>query len=61
VIDLGPNYEYSVVGDPDRKYLWILSREPKINDPVYSEIIRRVEEQGFDSGKLIKTAQTSGG
>lgn len=61
VIDLGPNYEYSVVGDPDRKYLWILSREPEINEPVYSEIIRRVEEQGFDSGKLIKTAQKSGG
>jgi len=60
VIDLGPNYEYSVVGDPDRKYLWILSREPEINDPVYRDIIRRVEEQGFDSGKLIKTAQNRG-
>jgi apolipoprotein D and lipocalin family protein len=57
VIDLGPNYEYSVVGDPDRKYLWILSREPEIKDPVYQTIIRRIEEQGFDARKLIKTTQ----
>jgi apolipoprotein D and lipocalin family protein len=57
VIDLGKNYEYSVVGDPDRKYLWILSREPSINDAAYREIIRRVEEQGFDPSKLIKTPQ----
>lgn len=61
IIDLGPNYEYSVVGDPDRKYLWILSREPEIKESVYREILRRVEDQGFDSGKLIKTPQNSGG
>jgi apolipoprotein D and lipocalin family protein len=57
VIDLGRDYEYSVVGDPGRKYLWILSREPSINESAYREIIRRVEEQGFDPSKLIKTPQ----
>ncbi len=23
ILDLGPNYEYAVVGDPSRDYLWI--------------------------------------
>ena len=61
VIDLGKNYEYSVIGDPDRKYLWILSREPSIGDSAYREIIRRIEEQGFDPAKLIKTPQNGRG
>jgi apolipoprotein D and lipocalin family protein len=61
VIDLGPNYEYSVVGDPGRDYLWILSREPKISDSVYNDIIQRVEAQGFDPSRLVKTPQNSGG
>jgi apolipoprotein D and lipocalin family protein len=29
IIKLGHNYEYAVVGTPDRRYLWILSRTPK--------------------------------
>jgi apolipoprotein D and lipocalin family protein len=29
IIDLGKNYDYVVVSQPNRKYLWILSRTPK--------------------------------
>src|SRR5579885_1618390 len=32
VIDLGQDYEYAVVGEPSRKYLWILSRTNSIPD-----------------------------
>jgi apolipoprotein D and lipocalin family protein len=28
IIDLGRDYEYAVIGHPERKYLWILSRTP---------------------------------
>ena len=27
VIGLSPEYQYAIVGEPSRKYLWILSRE----------------------------------
>jgi apolipoprotein D and lipocalin family protein len=57
VLDLGPEYEYAVVGDPSREYLWILSRNAEMSDSVYQDILRRVEAQGFDSGKLNKTPQ----
>ncbi len=30
IINLAPDYSYSVVGTPDRKYLWILSRKPQM-------------------------------
>ena len=35
-----PNYEYSVVGDPKREYLWILSRDPEIKESVYQSILQ---------------------
>lgn len=57
VIDLGPNYEYSVVGDPKREYLWILSRTPEMPEPAYQKILRRVQDLGFNPGKLEKTPQ----
>ncbi|HMW38503.1 MAG: lipocalin family protein [Saprospiraceae bacterium] len=33
--DLAPDYSYAVVGHPNRKYLWILSRTPQMDQSVY--------------------------
>jgi len=57
ILDLGPNYEYAVVGHPDREYVWILSRKPQLSDVVYQQILRRLETQGYRPGKLERTAQ----
>jgi apolipoprotein D and lipocalin family protein len=58
IIDLGENYEYAVVGHPDRKYLWILSRSPKIDEKTYTLIIEKLKLQFYDTSKLIKTLQS---
>lgn len=55
IIDLGANYEYTVVGHPNRKYLWILSRVPNIDEGTYQAIVRRAQEKGFDVSKLNRT------
>ena len=57
IIKLGNDYDYSVVGTPNRKYLWILSRTPQIDDKLYSQLIEYVKSKGFDVNKLIKTLQ----
>jgi apolipoprotein D and lipocalin family protein len=57
IIDLGPNYEYSVIGDPGREYFWILSRTPAMSDATYQNILRRAEKMGFQPGKVVKTPQ----
>jgi len=58
IIDLGQNYEYAVVGEPSRKYLWILSRDPKMPEDVYQRIAARLASKGYDSSRLIRTPQT---
>jgi apolipoprotein D and lipocalin family protein len=57
VLDLDPNYQYAVVGNPDREYLWILSRAPQMDDGTYQQILRRLERMGFKPNKLVKTPQ----
>ncbi len=57
VIDLGKDYEYAVVGEPSREYLWILSRTPQMDEKTYEEILGRLPAQGYDPAKLVKVKQ----
>jgi apolipoprotein D and lipocalin family protein len=57
VIGLGDQYEYAVVGEPSRGYLWILSRSAAMPDAVYENILRQVTAKGYDAMKLVKTKQ----
>ncbi len=57
IIKLGANYDYAVVGTPNRKYLWILSRTPKIDQKLYFELTEFAKSKGFNTEKLILTIQ----
>ena len=57
IIDLGKDYDYAVVGTPNRKYLWILSRTPKMKEKLFSQLIESAKSKGFDVNKLIITSQ----
>ncbi len=59
VVDLGRNYEYAVVGAPDRDYLWILSRTPQMDSKVYQSILQRLHQQQFDLSRLKVTGQVN--
>lgn len=55
IIDLGKQYEYAVVGHPNRKYLWILSRTTSIDAAEYENILERIKQKGFNISLLKKT------
>jgi apolipoprotein D and lipocalin family protein len=59
IIDLDPEYRWAVVGEPSRNYLWILSRQPHMDGATYEAVIERIRQQGYDTGKLMKTDQSS--
>jgi apolipoprotein D and lipocalin family protein len=46
-----------VIGEPSRKYLWILSRTPEMNEPDYRVAVAAAEAQGYDASKLVRTPQ----
>jgi apolipoprotein D and lipocalin family protein len=51
------NYSYTVVSDPKRKYLWILSRTPAMDAKVYKEITDWLTANGWNLGKLALTGK----
>lgn len=55
ILDLGDDYEYALIGDPSRKYLWILNREEKMDDDTYIYLVQKAKDLKFDTSKLLKT------
>lgn len=60
VIGLDADYRWAVVGNPNRKYLWILSRTPGISPADLERALASARAQGFDLG-LLKYTQHSAG
>ena len=53
-------YQYAVVGHPNRNYLWILCRTPKMDQGLYDGLLARIRDvHGYDISKIKKTLQPS--
>src|SRR5690606_7941083 len=54
IIRLEGDYEYSLVGTPDRKYLWVLSREPQADPAVVERLLEHAGQLGFKVDEVVK-------
>lgn len=52
VIGLDDEYRYAVIGEPSRKYLWILSRTPTMSAALYQEAVDIARNKGFNVDNL---------
>ncbi len=59
VLMVGKNYQYSVVGEPTRRYLWILSRTHTLSDADKKTILDTLPSLGYDASKLYWTSSPS--
>ncbi len=55
ILALDPQYRHVLVGTPNRKYLWILARQPRMDPGAYAALVAKAAEQGFDIGRLVRT------
>lgn len=53
IIDLAPDYSAALVGTPNRKFLWLLSRSANMAPAVRERYLRRARDEGFDTTRLI--------
>jgi len=58
IIDLGPDYQYAVVGHPSRKYGWILSRTPTVDSSTLAGIVNLLEAQGYNFADFVAIDQS---
>jgi apolipoprotein D and lipocalin family protein len=54
ILDLDPEYRTAMVGTPDRRYLWILSRTPQFDEAMYRRLVERAQQLGYPVSDLIR-------
>ncbi len=57
VIDLDADYQLAAVSEPQREYLWVLSRTPQVDAKAYEALLIRLRAQGLNTDKLEMTLQ----
>ena len=57
IIDLDSNYTYTVIGYPDRSFVWIMSRKPNMDLEIYDKVLNNLFSVGYDTTKIQKVLQ----
>lgn len=48
IVYVSDDYQYALVAEPSKNYLWILARTPTIDPRVYESLLERLRRLGFD-------------
>ncbi|HNO78311.1 MAG TPA: lipocalin family protein [Phycisphaerae bacterium] len=59
ILELGDDYEYAVVGEPSRTFLWILSRESTLDESILEGIKSRLPDLQYDPERLEMVPQNT--
>ena len=54
------NYSYALVCGPNKSYLWLLARNPRIDDNLEKRLIAKATDMGFDTSNLIYVRHDGG-
>ncbi|MDP9077279.1 MAG: lipocalin family protein [Bacteroidota bacterium] len=53
VIDLAPDYSWVVVGHPDHRFLFIMSRKPEMDKSLHDELVAKCKAMGYPVENLV--------
>lgn len=59
ILKLDDDYQTVLVGEPRRKYMWVLSRTKQPDQQVINEYLEYAKSVGYDLSDLIHTKQTA--
>lgn len=58
ILDLDKDYQWAMIGEPSRKYFWILSRDKHMKEGLYNDLIIKARDQfGYDTSLVVMTKQ----
>jgi apolipoprotein D and lipocalin family protein len=57
ILRVDPDYQYALVGTPERDNLWILSRNKTLDTETTNSLLATARQQGYDLSELIWTKQ----
>jgi apolipoprotein D and lipocalin family protein len=53
VIDRSDDYSWSIMGTPDPRYVWIMSRRPVLSPQERAALVARTRALGYGSVQLV--------
>ncbi|HEY5778508.1 MAG TPA: lipocalin family protein [Terrimicrobiaceae bacterium] len=53
-------YSWALVGHPSRRFLWILSREPRMGEDLYAKIVGIAVSKGYRAERIIRPSLAIG-
>ncbi len=53
VLDRAPDYSWSIVGEPEGKYLWVLTRAENIDEAQRTAFEQRITQLGYRPAELV--------
>ncbi len=59
ILYISEGYEHALLGTPDRKHLWLLSRTPSINVESRTRLLEWAESEGFDTAEMFYDEATA--
>ncbi len=57
IIGLDENYQWAIIGTPNRKYGWVLSRTSKLENETMDKIFQILKEQGYNKNNFELSMQ----
>jgi apolipoprotein D and lipocalin family protein len=57
IVYLDEDYQRTIIGVPNRKYVWIMSRDPELSDADYQELLDYAAGVGYDREKVERVPQ----
>lgn len=57
IVDLADDYRYTVIGVPNHKYVWIMSRTSSISDNDFTRILSNLQKEGYKTEKIVRMPQ----
>lgn len=60
VIEVAPDYSWALVGHPKRKYGYVFSRQPRMDDALYRQLLEKLAGYGYTTSRLQKVPQVRG-
>lgn len=58
ILHLDADYQRTVIGVPDRKYVWIMSRTPTMPDSEYQQLVSDLAAAGYDTSLIEPVPQS---
>merc|ERR1712137_987179 len=57
IVDCAGDYSSTIIGVPDRSYIWLMTRVPNPEPAVVEALTMKAQELGYDIGKLVPVCQ----